>query len=203
MTDETPSEKNLLEKFGVSSLVEATGSNHSDLQVLLIQQLLETLWLPTNSKDEETDQRMEAAIAALIAIRPQDALEGSLAVQMVAVHNAALGCLTQFVGAQHSPQRFEYIKQAERLMSLYLRQLETLDKHRGIGVARVNVENVNVQAGGQAVVGHVQTERMLARPEVEVSPPGKALEHKPVETLDPMPAAPVRAAARTGRHGSP
>jgi hypothetical protein len=202
MAVEAKPEKDFLDIFGESCLIEATGTKSADLQKGLFRQLLETLWLPKDLSDEEIDARWHAGIATLIAIRPQDALEGNLALQMVATHNAALECLKLGILAGQTPYGFDYIKQAEKLMSLSLRQLEALDKHRGVGVTRVNVENVNVQAGGQAVVGHVQTERMLDRPDVEVCPPERAIEHKPIETLDLMPAAPAHAPARKGRNGS-
>ena len=42
-------------------------------------------------------------------------------------------------------------------MTLYAKQLETLNKHRGKGQQKVTVEHVNVAAGGQAIVGNVDT----------------------------------------------
>ena len=48
------------------------------------------------------------------------------------------------------------LKHAHKLMSLYAKQLETLNKHRGKGQQKVTVEHVNVQAGGQAIVGTVE-----------------------------------------------
>ncbi len=44
-------------------------------------------------------------------------------------------------------------------MSIYARQIEVLDKHRGKGQQKVTVENVNVEPGGQAIVGHLETGR--------------------------------------------
>jgi len=40
-------------------------------------------------------------------------------------------------------------------MSLYVKQLAALDKHRGKGQQKVTVEHVNVASGGQAIVGNV------------------------------------------------
>lgn len=49
------------------------------------------------------------------------------------------------------------LKHAVRLMSLYERQLAALDKRRGKGRQKITVEHVTVQAGGQAIVGDVNT----------------------------------------------
>ena len=48
------------------------------------------------------------------------------------------------------------LKHAHKLMSLYTHQLATLNKHRGKGQQKGTVEHVNVQAGGQAIVGNVE-----------------------------------------------
>jgi hypothetical protein len=79
-----------------------------------------------------------------------------LALQMVAAHFAALQCITE---AMH-PGRFlgvvdKYIGDSSKLMALYTRQMETLNKHRGKGQQKVTVEYVNVQPGGQAIDGSV------------------------------------------------
>ncbi|MEM9128795.1 MAG: hypothetical protein AAGA97_03620 [Pseudomonadota bacterium] len=49
------------------------------------------------------------------------------------------------------------LKHAHKLMTLYSQKLARLDKHRGKGQQRVTVEHVNVEPGGQAIVGHVDT----------------------------------------------
>lgn len=203
MSDEAPPKTDLIEKFGETGLIEATGTDSLDLQLGLTRQLVETLWLPKGLSNEDIDTRLHAGLAALIAIRPRGAVEGTLAVQMVATHNAAMGCLKLAIEASQPSSRIEHMKMAERMMLLYLRQLEALDKHRGIGIPSVNVENVNVQAGGQAIVGHVQTELKPDRHEVDVHAPGATIEQQSVETLDLMPADPVYADARIGRRGSP
>src|SRR4051794_18970929 len=56
-----------------------------------------------------------------------------------------------FEGRQANP------KNADKLMALYLGQIDALDKHRGKGQHKMTVEHVYVEAGGQAVVGLVQS----------------------------------------------
>src|SRR5215210_7539491 len=103
----------------------ATGAADFNLVLHLIRQVRETLWLPSYMNEDEQLVAMRGAIAALEGIGPADELEGMLAVQIVATHSAALECLRR---AAHSQQTFEGrqagLKNAEKLMSLYLRQVE-------------------------------------------------------------------------------
>lgn len=47
------------------------------------------------------------------------------------------------------------LKYASKLMAMYVRQLETLDKHRGKGQQKITVEHVTVNAVGQGIVSNV------------------------------------------------
>ncbi len=76
-----------------SDAIEATGTNDPELAQRLLNQIYETLWMPAELSEEERFQRVRAAIAALRGIKPQDEVEGMLATQMVATHNAAMECL--------------------------------------------------------------------------------------------------------------
>ena len=49
------------------------------------------LWL-ANSSDETQEQQRSATVAALIGIGPRDELEGMIAAQLIAAHNAAMEC---------------------------------------------------------------------------------------------------------------
>jgi hypothetical protein len=51
----------------------------------------------------------------------------------------------------------EYLSQANKLSRTYAVLLDALNRHRGKGQQKVTVEHVHVHAGGQAVVGMVQT----------------------------------------------
>ena len=61
------------------------------------------------------------------------------------------------VDAQTFAGRDMALKHAQKLMTLYAKQLETRNKHRGKGQQKVTVEHVHVAAGGQAIVGNVDT----------------------------------------------
>ncbi len=56
------------------------------------------------------------------------------------------------------------LRHAGKLLNTYTRQVEVLDKHRGKGQQQVTVKYVNVESGGQAVVGNVQSEARPRKP---------------------------------------
>jgi len=96
------------------------------------------------------------AAALLAGIRPRDELESMLAVQMVAVHNAAMHTakLAILTGQTFEGKRTN-MNYAAKLMMLFTSQMEALKKYRTGGEQKVVVEHVNVNQGGQAVVGQV------------------------------------------------
>lgn len=98
---------------------------------------------------------IRAAIALLEGVRPQDEIEGMLAVQMAATHDAALEYLRRatipeqtFAGCEQS------LKQGAKLLAIYTQQMAALDKHRGKGQQKVTVEHV--ASGGQGIVENVE-----------------------------------------------
>jgi hypothetical protein len=61
------------------------------------------------------------------------------------------------IGEQTFEGRRENLNQANKLSRTYATLLEALNRHRGKGQQKVTVEHVHVHAGGQAVVGVVET----------------------------------------------
>ena len=95
-------------------------------------------------------------VAALKGIAPKDELEGMMAAQLVAAHNAAMECYRRaMIGEQSFEGRRENLAQANKLSRTYAALVEALNRHRGKGQQKVTVEHVHVHAGGQAVVGMV------------------------------------------------
>lgn len=129
----------------------ATGTSEKELQDRLLNQVLAGVWVRNGHSE---DGALMATLTALEALAPTDAAEGMLATQMVATHEAAMECLHR---AMISEQTFEgrdvNLKHAEKLMQIYARQLEVLDKRKGRGQQKITVEHVTVEAGGQAIMG--------------------------------------------------
>jgi hypothetical protein len=145
-----------LERFERSQR-DATGTTDPSLQGHLVGQVVDTIWGLDNLRMLPQAHCIMSTMAMLKGIQPQDALEGMLAAQMVATNNTAMECLRRAaLGNQTLEGREMNLKHAAKLMALFSRQVEGLDKHRGKGQQKVTVEHVHVQAGGQAIVGHVE-----------------------------------------------
>jgi len=132
------------------------GSQLDHWNNLLANQAVQALWLK-NSSPEERDRQLSGTVAALIGIGPKDELEGMMAAQLIAAHNAAMECHRRaMLPEQTFEGRRENLSQANKLSRTYATLLETLNRHRGKGQQKVTVEHVHVHAGGQAVVGVVE-----------------------------------------------
>jgi hypothetical protein len=133
------------------------GSKSDHWNNTLANQAIQALWIK-NSDKEERDRQLSASIAALVGIGPKDELEGMIAAQLIAAHNAAMECYRRaMIGEQTFEGRRENLSQANKLSRTYAALIEALNRHRGKGQQKVTVEHVHVHAGGQAVVGVVGT----------------------------------------------
>ena len=131
------------------------GSQSDNWNNILANQVVETLWLK-NSDKETRNQQYSATGAALVSIGPRDELEGMLAAQLLAAHNAAMECYRRaMIGDQTFEGRRENLSQANKLSRTYAALLDALNRHRGKGQQKVTVEHVHVHQGGQAIVGTV------------------------------------------------
>jgi hypothetical protein len=155
------------------------GSQSDSWNNTLANQTLQALWTK-NSDNEERDRQMTATVAALASIRPRDELEGMIAAQLIAAHNAGMECYRRaMIGEQSFEGRRENLAQANKLSRTYAVLLDALNRHRGKGQQRVIVEHVHVHAGGQAVVGTVETPGGGDRAKSEDQPHAKQIAYAP------------------------
>ncbi len=123
-----------------------------------LQEIAGLLWHEEGATEEGITVRLVRALEQFESLAPADGAEGMLALQMVGTHDASLECLRRAaLPGQTFAGRDMALKHAHKLMSLYTQQLAALNKHRGKGQQKVTVEHVNVAAGGQAIVGNVET----------------------------------------------
>lgn len=142
---------------GDPAIFQEAGSFGAELEFRLFRQVLDTLWLPEDMSEEDSDKRIIEAIQFLRSIKPHDGIEGLLAAQMFATHNAAMECLRRaMVSGQTYTGRDMNLKHATKLLSVFAKQMEALNRNRGKGQQKVTVEHVNVESGGQAIVGNVE-----------------------------------------------
>lgn len=169
----------------ITAAKEATGTEKPVLMLRLINQAIDALWIPVEASKADRTEHIQSAIALLQGIKPTNEIEGMLATQMVATHGAALECLRRAMISDQTFAGFEQnLKHAAKLMSIYARQIDTLNKHRGKGQQKVTVEYVNVEAGGQAVVGHVETAPNSSGSSDHSANATKAIAHRPEKTFE-------------------
>lgn len=155
------------------------GSRSDHWNNILANQTINALWLK-HSNAETQEKQFSATVAALGGIGPKDELEGMMAAQLIAAHNAAMECYRR---AMHGEQTFEgrreNLAQANKLSRSFATLLEALNRHRGKGQQKVTVEHVHVHSGGQAVVGVVEPAGGGERAKSEDQPHAKQLTHAP------------------------
>jgi len=100
---------------------------------------------------------INGALAAVTGIGARDETEGMLATQMVATHVAAIRALRRLRSSNNAAQQDSKGNLAVKLLRTYTMQLEALQRYRGKGQQKVTVEHVHVNAGGQAIVGTVDS----------------------------------------------
>jgi hypothetical protein len=67
------------------------GSKSDHWNNLLANQAIQALWIK-HSDQETCDRQWSAIVAAMVGIGPKDELEGMMAAQLIAAHNAAMEC---------------------------------------------------------------------------------------------------------------
>jgi hypothetical protein len=183
MTKKTPKQAEIIspqELISDAAAREFFEVNKSDVLQGRVNELMNMIWRPENSNKDELSVLIVSVIEKFNSLKPADGAEAMLAQQMVGTHSAALECLRRAALANQTfAGRDMALKHAYKLMTLYTQQLAALNKHRGKGQQKVTVEHVHVEAGGQAIVGTVETNK----PAIE-SPPPREIEHKAEAPVD-------------------
>jgi hypothetical protein len=111
-----------------------------------------------------------AGIASMLenirSIAPKDNIEGMLATQMIATHNAAMSFYRRAnklieVSTLESTIKLgnDTLRLADKLARTYTLQLEALNKYRGKGQQNISVKHVHVNEGGRAIVGNINSNK--------------------------------------------
>ena len=124
--------------------------------------------------DKEVDLALQHGAQGLVEeFAPADAVESTFAPVIVGIRNAVMTHLhlaTKASGIRRDIEVNTAFKGAGVLVEL----LEAFDAHRGHGGRRFTVGNVNVECGGEAIVGNVETTpRQKPRPEDSASEPNR------------------------------
>ena len=130
-----------------------TGIRFPDAGKLLLEQVI--LSMPNDLLERE--KAIGVAMAMLLDIEPKDELEGMLAAQMIAVHVASMNMSKRCMLAGQTLDGINAnVNRMTKLMRTFTNLLEALQKYRGKCNQTIQVQHVQVNDGGQAVVGNVQ-----------------------------------------------
>jgi hypothetical protein len=104
-----------------------------------------------------SETAINAALAMIEAAAPRDELEAALAVEMACCHAVAMAVLSKMDSAFGTERRIAaFGSTAARLMRTFAVQMEVLRRLRHGGHQFVRVEHVQVNDGGQAIIGNVR-----------------------------------------------
>jgi hypothetical protein len=112
--------------------------------------------LRTSGNATDADE-LNAALAFVGGLQPNDQIEAALAVQMLGTHEASVRLLATAMKAAHIDVQERYINMATKMQRTFTAQVEAMKRYRSSGVQTIRVQHqtVTVQDGGQAVVGDV------------------------------------------------
>lgn len=179
-------------------LLDTFGTASSDFMNATLTQFLNAVADRGTSAPGEV--AINAALAVMGGVEPQNEVEALLASQMAATHSLAMSMLGRARRCDLLNQTEAHGSLAVKLLRTFSLQAETLAKLRRGGGQTMRVEHVHVYAGGQAVVGNVAPGGGTPK-EIEDQPHAKqtaALSHAdaPIDPLrstnamrDPVPVA--------------
>jgi len=102
-----------------------------------------------------SSRALNAGLALIAAIEPENELEAALAIQMAGAHALAAEMLSRAKQTDRTDHLQLYGSLAIKLQRTFTAQVEALARLRGKGQQSIRVEYVSVQPGAQAIVGDV------------------------------------------------
>ena len=105
---------------------------------------------------EELLTKLNASFSILTGMKPKDSIEAMMITQMIAVHEMVL-LASERALLTEQPDEFveQNVNRATKLCRTYALLAEALNKYRTKGQQKITVQHVNVNDGGQAVIGDI------------------------------------------------
>lgn len=147
-----------LNELTQEELAALSGTDYQPLANVLLTRISVTNMASKDTKEASCEKIKESralAKAMLGGLNPQNTVQAMLATQMCAVHNLQLQCAMQAKHLDHPDSVRSYTNMTTKLSNAFVQQAMLLNKLQGKGQQKVTVEHVNVEAGGQAIVGDV------------------------------------------------
>jgi hypothetical protein len=147
----------------VASTASSATRDELLLDFVLAHQLLYAV--PEGPSEGSRGRLMDGARALYRSLEPRDAFESILARLAVGVTNSTMDCLGQAAMCnQASPARGLNLRYGMKGAGVAVDLIKALDSHRGRGRQQVTVGNVNVESGGRAIVGNVESGEQRKQP---------------------------------------
>ena len=140
-----------------SAIRDVFGTDDDQLANGLLSHCLKPLSEHESNGDTPSADERTFMLAIINDLKPKDAVERMLAVQMATTHVATIRAGNWLSRAESLPQGQAHSTAYSKLARTFTAQVEALRKHRTGGKQTVTVQHVNVSEGGQAIVGDVQT----------------------------------------------
>ena len=140
---------------------------------LKLREIEYLLYCPENMRAETKDYAIGRALEFYEDMNPSNGAEAMLVMQMIATNSAAAECMRRGTQTERTADgRDRALKNAHKMMGLFVQQLAALDKLRSLGQRNVSVGRVEVQAGAQAIVGNVTMDGAAAKGRQKRKPSG-------------------------------
>ena len=140
-----------------AKMLQSFGTTSDELQNYFMQQI--RLVFSESASSTEGDKLIASfckGITILHELKPRDVIEVMLIIQMIGVHNLAIATLSRALLPSQAAESAEaYIQQTTKMLRTFAQQMDALKNYRRTGQQKVIVEHVNVNQGGQAVVGSI------------------------------------------------
>jgi len=105
---------------------------------------------------EELLTKLNASLSIFTGMKPKDSVEAMMITQMIALHEMALLSSERALLTEQPAEFVEQnVNRATKLCRTYALLAEALNKYRNKGQQKITVQHVNVNDGGQAVIGDI------------------------------------------------
>ena len=136
---------------GFALIAEAIGGQSHEFTV----GILEGLGGIASDGNTVSLQRLNFALSIVRGLEAKDQTEALLGAQMAAIHIATMKTAEVFMRTTDLQGHKSIESSLNKLARTFAAQVEALKRYRSKGEQRVYVERVNVERGGQAIVGNV------------------------------------------------
>ena len=152
-----PTEPSHGQLVAAGTIAPAPVTLHEPDALLVAHQVTDSVNVPAGTDSSLGWQLRDDAVALYAAIEPRDALESVLARLVVGVSNGVMHCLSGAARNDDCQQsRDVNLRHAIKGSLAVTEMVKAIDNHRGRDRQKVTVGQVNVQSGGQAIVGNVE-----------------------------------------------